>query len=198
MLKKQIGLCLLVVVGLLHASFVSAAVLSLVPDSINVTQSSSFDVDVVISDLDDDLVGAFDVTIGYDPSLLTATNVAFSGNLGFITLPSAGVPTPGKVNANETSLHPADELAAFQPYKMVQLATLSFMAINTGKASLNFVFPPIVVVPTIADELGDPISIRAFNGASVDISPIPLPGALWLMISALLGIGAMTRKRTQA
>lgn len=190
MSKKQIGLCFLGFFGLLYSCFSSAAILGLDPAVTNIGTSSSFDVDVVISDLGGDIVGGFDVTIGYDPSLLTATNVGFTSNLGSpLSLIGFDLATPGEVNANETSLLFSFELDALQPGDSVRLATLSFMANNVGTASLLF------TSALISDELGVEIPLQAVVGASVEISAIPIPGALWLMISGLLGLGAMGRKR---
>lgn len=195
MFKKQFGLCSIALFGLLHMNTASAATLSFNPGNLNVVESSLFEVDVVLSELAGDTVGAFEIAVGYDPLLLTATDVTFSGNLGstdpfdFETEAGFDLLTPGSVNADELSLLFDFELDALQPGDSVQIATLSFMANSVGTASLAF------TSWLISDEFGFEINVQTVEGASIDISPVPLPAALWLMISALLGVGAMARKR---
>ena len=201
MLKKQLFLCLILALGLLPVGHASAATLNFNPISLSVVETNSFDVDVILSDLGGGLVGGFDIVVGYDPLLLTATDVQYSGNLGIVdidTFTSTDLSIPGEVTAFEFSFLPAGSigdppvplsLGSLQDGASVTIATLRFLANGTGTASLSFLFSLI----SAGDAL--PIDLTAIGTARVVISPIPLPGAIWLMITGLMGVGAMARKK---
>ena len=192
MLKKQFLVCLMVLFGLLHMGAGSAATLSFDPSSQTVGLGDTFDVDVVISDLGGALVGGFEFTVDFDPLVLASTGVDFSNALGDPLFGEAITDTSadnvlGTVDAFNVSLLFFDfELAAIQTTPSFTLATLSFEALSIGHSSLDFL--GIVISDEFAFEIGS-------QGLSGDVSVVPLPGAVWLMITGLLGIGAMARKR---
>ena len=57
---------------------------------------------------------------------------------------------------------------------------------------LNDIFGALFLLPptTLAD-IANP-------AGAVDVTVVPLPGAVWLMLTGLFGIGAMARKRASA
>lgn len=196
MLKKQFLACVLAVFGILCIGQSSAATLSFSPANSVVNPTDSFDVDVVISDLGGNLVGAFDFTVGFDPAIIASTGVTFGGALGnpdplaFETITgSFGDNVFGTVDAFNISFLFDFELAALQDPGGFTLATLSFQALSIGQTALDF----LGIV--ISDDLGEAIGAQGVSG---NVSVVPLPGAVWLMLTGLLGIGAMARKKKAA
>ncbi len=198
MLKKHILACVLSIFGMLYLGSSAAATLSFSPSSTVVNEGDNFDVDVVISDLPFDdflgaqtLVGAFDITVGFDSSIIASTGVSFSDALGDDPLDvvngSAGDNVAGTVDAFSISL--LFDLSPFQTTPSFSLATLSFQALSIGTTPLDF----LNII--ISDDLGGPIGAQGVSG---DVSVVPLPGAVWLMLTGLLGIGAMARKNRDA
>ena len=191
--KKQFLVCLIAILGFLHMGSVSAATLDFIPSISNVNENDAFDVDVVISDLGGALVGAFDISVDYDPAVLSATGVQFSGSLGdasfFETVSGSDISIAGTVSAFNISLLLDFELAALQPSGGFTILTLSFLADAIGTSALEFGFS------VISDDLGNVISTSNQTG---QVNVVPLPGAVWLMITGLMGIGAMARKRAAA
>ena len=199
MLKRQILACMLAVLGILYMAPSAAATLSFSPSNSTVNRGDTVNVDVVISDLFDDflgaqaLVGAFDFTVGYDPTIISNTGVSFSGALGdpdpfaFETITGFDNSVAGQVNAFNVSL--LFDLAPLQPDPSFTLATLSFQGLDIGVSSLDF----LSII--ISDDLGLPIDAQGISGS---VSVVPLPGAVWLMITGLLGIGALARKGKKA
>ena len=191
--KKQFLVCLIALLGFLHIGSVSAATLDFIPSISNVNENDAFDVDVAISDLGGALVGAFDISVDYDPAVLSATGVQFSDSLGdasfFEAITFSDTSIAGTVSAFNTSLLFDFELAALQPSGGFTILTLSFLADAIGTSALEFSFS------LISDDLGIAISTSNQTG---QVNVVPLPGAVWLMITGLMGIGAMARKRAAA
>ena len=172
--KKRFGLCLLAIFALLQTGLASAATLSLSPANVNAVAPGSFDVDVILSDLPTDvfgdqvLVGGYNLAIGYDSSLLTATGVTFGGVLGSTdpldleTLAEVDTSTPGILSFKEASLLflPFDDLGQFQTSASLHLATLSFFANSVGSDSLTFL--SLSPFPAVTDNIGNEIFITEF------------------------------------
>ena len=127
--------------------------------------------------------------------IISSTGVSYSGVLGIpgvdtITGPEFSV--PGQVNAVNTSLlgifDPA-ELANLQTSPSFTLATLSFQALNIiGTTSLDF--DPLFTL--ISDDFGFAIDATLISG---DVSVVPIPGALWLFGTALIGLIGFSKRR---
>lgn len=201
--KKQFLICFLAALGLLQAGSASAATLELIPSSNSVVETNILTVDVVISGLTqpDEFIADYNIDVTYDIGILEATDVSFGTLLGgpfdsFTDahyLPGQLLYTPGIVNLSEFSFLSDTDLKDLQG-SSVYLATLSFLAIATGPGQIG-------IDPTFTRFVGDVASgpqVDLSAIVDVTVSPIPLPGALWLMITGLLGIGAMARKRGSA
>jgi hypothetical protein len=111
-----------------------------------VTEGQTVNEGVVISGLGlPPEVGAFDIFIGFDPSLLTPTNVEFGPLLGdpslFEALTAFSL-NVSNVEAAEVSLLPTSDLDALQSSSFT-LATISFVALANGTADFSYLGGPI-------------------------------------------------------
>ena len=133
---------LLFLITFMHSSFSSAALLELIPGSMNVNAGSNIDVGVYISQLDgaSPTVGAFDLDVAFDNSLLLPTAVTFGDYLGDASLFEVLTDVkflPGVVDLAAVSLLSSATLESTQPTSFL-LATLSFMGIGDGVVDLHF------------------------------------------------------------
>jgi hypothetical protein len=158
-----------------------AIVIQFVPGVQTVSLGDTVDVEVRILDLGGGAppsLGAFDLDVTFDPSILTPTAVTFGAFLGDPSLLEAVTGFtffPGLVDLFETSFLSGVELDALQPDPML-LATLSFDAVGLGTSAL--VFTDVI----LGDALGDPL-IATWSSGSVTVtgSAVPVPGTAWLL-----------------
>jgi len=132
------------VAALLSTHYAEAISLALAPSAASVSLGDAVNVDVNIAGLASGgppSVGAFDLDVAFDPSVLSPTGVAFGPFLGnpllFEALTDFKFSTPGIVDFAEVSLLSPFELDVLQPATF-SLATLSFTAIGSGTSQFNF------------------------------------------------------------
>lgn len=153
-----------------------------------VTAGTTLSVGVEVANLAGDIVSAYDLNVKYDSSLLTNPSVIFGtllGNASAFEVLESGTGTdtaPGLVDFAAVSLLSDATLLALQaPNATVTLATLSFDVLTNGVASLDIVFGP-------NDDVKCADAVQCISGTGV-----PEPGAIALLLTALLGCGATTR-----
>jgi hypothetical protein len=136
-------------------------------------------------------IGGFDITVGYDPLLLSFNSVIFDSYLGDPTTDAIAIDTPnsGTVNAYEVSFLSPSVLLQLQPDDFV-LFTLNFNAIGTGTSPLTF------DSVLLSDESGNQIVPTQLRSGSVDanFNSVPEPGTILLLGAGLLGLTALRRK----
>ena len=176
----MVGVVCACVVMLIGAT--SAQALSLEFKSSGSASSPSAEVWVMDRGMEE--IGGFDITIGYDPLLLSFNNIIFGSYLGDLTLFEADAGTSlqsgGTTNAYEVSFLATTELLKLQPDAFL-LFTMNFDAIGTGTSQLAF------TDALISNDLGDPIIPTDLKNGSIDVNPVPEPNNL-LLLCAGLGI----------
>jgi hypothetical protein len=143
------------------------------------------EVEVTISGLKSLDLAAFDLDVNYDEALLTFDSYTLTEELGSFALDEAEDWSlgdfEGSVNLSVVSY--LDDFSA-QPDAFT-LATLSFSGDEAGLSGINL--SEII----LSDDFGDPIP---YTVAGTHIEVVPIPGALWLLGSALAGLVGI-RKR---
>jgi hypothetical protein len=177
-----------------------SAHIGLQPDSILASNGDSISFDLVISDLGDlsaYSLGAFDIYIGFDESVLSFVSYSLDDFLGDINLfeaidASSGDDGSGEVNVAEVSLLDASVLDTFQPGEF-RLATLNFDVINLAAGAVSQL--SVLAGAVLADANGAPLLGTTQGSASVNgVVPVPVPGTLFLLAAALLG-GLVLKRR---
>jgi hypothetical protein len=194
-MKKFLNIALAMGLALvLTSTAVQAVELGFVPPAQEVPVGTSVSVDVVISGLGDftsPSLGAFDLDIAFDPSILSLSSVVFGPFLGDISLAEAiasDTPGVGTVNVFEVSFLLDFELDALQPGSF-PLVTLNFDTLNSGTSPLT------ITSATLSDAFGYLLSYTASEGS---VTVTPEPGTWVLMLSGLAGLLGIWRKRAVA
>ncbi|MEM6682437.1 MAG: cohesin domain-containing protein [Pseudomonadota bacterium] len=156
--------------------------------------------DQVVLDLDAEFlgdgvapsIGSFDIDVLYDQDSLAFVSVDFGMGLdlfGFGSLQTFDAGVPGIVNIAEMSLDLPSDLDALQMSSFT-LATLVFDTLKVGTsivtASVNSAFDAEGVEPIVFEVLTGTVTV------------VPVPGALPLMLSAILGGIGLRRWRARA
>jgi hypothetical protein len=197
-MRKLISMLSAVVVlgmGLIPAA--NAFTLSLVPQSSVVSPGGTLLVDVIASDLAAGAapsLGAFDLSVSYDAAILSFGSVAFGAGLDVLGLGSfqeADASALGLVNAFELSFDTTADLNTLQPGTFT-LFTITFSAASAGTSLLG------LSVNSLSSAEGTGLVADALNGASVSVAPVPLPAAVWMLLSGLAGTGLLARRRRQS
>lgn len=208
-IKKLIyGFGVLMAIALITVSQSWATSLAFIPQSSSWNINDSFNVDIQISDLGGSLVGAFELNVNYDSSILTFDSYSLGSGLGvnisidFLDpLADAYDGSMGDDGFGTIHLYESSWLALFDPTELANLqsdsfilATLSFTGSGVGNSGLSF------HNALISDDWGDSIDTMLGTG-SVEIvagapSPVPEPATLLLFSSGLASLTGMSlRKR---
>lgn len=166
-----------------------ATTLTLTPSTTTVNAGDSFQVDLVVSDLGSGTdLGAFDVQLNFDASLLKLVSYSLGSSLGDLSLLealdlSSGLLSAGSFNLAEVSLL-AELLGQADSFT---LATLSFSALDAGSSTLS------LSNVTLGDAYGDALS-SSLESATVTANAVPEPASLALLATGL-GLLLLTRRR---
>ena len=198
MSNKQIGFCLIAILGLLQINAARAAVVGFDPVSQTVVQGNTASVDLVISGLGADILSGFDLEISYDDSILSFQS--FTVGPGPTGLDPFGLDGglfsfgaelfPGTAFVQDLSLEPDATLQMFQPDSFI-LGTIVFDTLSTGTSALTF------SSALLAGETGPlgtfPLQADLLTG-SITVSAIPVPAAVWLFATGLIGLIGLAKR----
>ena len=178
--------------------FAHSALIEFQPDSILAGNGDSISFDLVISDLGSfspDSLGAFDISIGFDASVLSFASYDLGGFLGDINLfeavDASSGDIGGAVNVAEVSLLSAIDLDALQPDEFT-LATLNFNVINLAAGAVSQL--SVLSGAVLAD--ADGASLLATTSGPASVHGIPVPGTLFLLAAGLFGGLALKRRQS--
>ena len=149
--------------------------------------------DIMVSDLGAANVGSFGFDLFF-PNFLAFDSITFSpylGNeaMGEVVNYYAALPQQ-IVMVGAFSMLSDAELDMMQPNMPFSLASLTFTGLTTGFGEVNLV--------NVALNDGSGISLNPviFGDSFVAVDAVPVPGAVWLLGSGLLGlVGNQARKR---
>jgi hypothetical protein len=139
-------------------------------------------------------VGDFDLTISWDPAIVSLFDIDYGTQLGG---PADSLQNPftfgaGTVNASEISLLVVADLMALQPGPAATLLTLVFDTIALGTSPVN------IAVTAIGDEVGLAHNVVTLEPGSITVIdgqvPIPEPGSMLLLAS---GLGWLAKRRAR-
>ena len=185
-------ICLFVALSLIVLAPVRAAVLTVTPSTQTVNVGDAFVVDLQVSGLGGGTsLGVYDIDFGFDPALLSFSNLAFGTGLDVLGLGSLQTITTGAgvVNLFELSLDSVSDLNALQGSAFT-LGTLSFSALAPGNGFFS------LSVNALGDANGAPL-LASMQGGSVTVAaPVPEPETYSMMIAGLCMLAfAMRRLR---
>lgn len=170
---------------LITASAAQAVTISLDPASTTSVAGSNFSLDV-LADFSSTEIIQGSVEFNFDSNLLSYTG--FSWNSDFLSLfPLA-----------ELEIESSEIVSiGFGTFDTVTgdghtIGTISFDALAVGSTAVN-----MGVSSFHGDYLdsGYNIVTASFNNATVDISAVPVPAAVWLFGSGLIGLAGIARRR---
>lgn len=185
MKRLLFALAAAMLVSLPRPAAAAAITLTLEPQVVAFNAGEIVDVDVVVGNLGEFMppsVGAFDLTVAFDDSVLLPLDVDFGLLLGdpslFEAIAGFDASAAGLVEFAEVSLLSPDDLDALQPASF-RLATLQFLALADGRGAFAFVGDLRV---------DDPFGIK------FDVIGEP-PAAALALLAAALALGVRRRYR---
>ena len=190
MIRKVIPMaCVLLLVCAIPAAAGTNVTLSLDPPAQDVKIGGLASVTVGISGLGDltaPALGAFDLDLAFDPTLLSFNNIVFGDQLALAgpgsSITGFSLTAPGMLDVFEISLIPTPVLNSTQPASFA-LFTLTFDALAQGLSPLNL----LNIILSDAD--GMILGVPEISGS---INVIPAPGAVLL---GVVGLGMVHRLR---
>ncbi len=144
-----------------------------------------------------DSLGDYDVNINYDAGLFAFNNVSWGDSVkgnqldinGFGGLFGNDSPSAGLLHFFQTSFDSAVDLESMQSDSFT-LFSMVFSSLATGNASFS------LTTNALGDAYGNNLAPAAVNGTTtVSVTPVPLPAAFPLLLSALCMLGVWGRRK---
>jgi hypothetical protein len=191
------GIFLLLALCCLRFPLAHAALIELQPDDLLAGPGDSLSFDLIVSGLGNggpDSLGAFDISVGFDPTKLAFTGYSLGDLLGDVGLAeaidaSAG-DVGGAVNVAEVSLLSATDLDTLQPDSFV-VATLEFDVVDLDPSVVTQL--SVLSGAVLGDAFGSQLTVTGLGSASVQ--GVPVPGTLLLVSASLFGWLSLRNRR---
>ena len=206
-MKKFTTLTGVAVAAMIFAAGATASTVSVNPDIIDVSVGTTFGA-TLVADFSDVVGGTSGGGVGlsWDPTVLTLNEAASGYSADITGLIADQAATLGgdagflfsEVDAVTGSLtlsmdfcplfNPCDSLSLFNIYDLV------FDAVNPGTSPVDVgisIFGDVWWDNILLDPLPDP----TYVGATVTVGAVPVPSAVWLFGSGLIGIVGIARRR---
>lgn len=169
-----------------------AIVIGFHQDFLEIEVGNPLNVDIVALNLGNftpPSLGAFDIEIAFDCTILSFGSATFGSFLGDPSMGEAIFDyqeiTPGLVNLYDLSLLSSIELDALQPADF-SLATLHFNTISLGNSTIN------LTVKALSDATGGPFLFNKEETTNVNVTPEPT--TILLVGSGLISLAGFRRK----
>jgi hypothetical protein len=190
---KIVLMCFVVCSAIFSGSQAWAISLSFDPSASTFAVGDFFGLDVVISDLENDNLAAFDFNVNYDDAILEFDSYTLGTGLGDISLLEAADLSGGDLGGGTINLGELSWLSDFswQADSFI-LATLFFVGIDAGESLLSF--SDVV----LSDDLWPPAALDAdlYNGFVKEVmAPVPEPSPFLLFGGGLIGLAPGFRKK---
>lgn len=193
-ISKAAALAGLLATGLLGAVSAHAIYVEALPTSPTVAVGGTVQVDINIGDLTDfaaPSLGAYDLSIMFDAAALQYTGVNWGAQLdqlqlGSLALEDSDSAANGLLNFFEVSY---DDIATLNTLQAGDFTVVSlfFTALTAGTSHI------VIDVLSLADAESNVLTADRITGA--DITAVPLPAALPLLMSGLLLLAGRARKK---
>ena len=180
---------LLGAVALLMASQANAATVSINPASITVGDGASFSLTVSGADFPETIGGGF--SLSWDANILALTS-ADVDLLGQLT--TAGWDT-SSVSSAAGQLDVLNASFATTFTGAFDILTLDFLALQQGVTTADLALNPIQGSDWVAGDFFTAIPVT-YEGATVTVGAVPVPAAVWLFGSGLIGLVGIARRRS--
>ncbi|CAN5604128.1 hypothetical protein BH10ACI4_BH10ACI4_21530 [soil metagenome] len=163
-----------------------AATITFLPISQTINLGDSTTVNVSVSGLSvGQALGAFDLLVLNNSSIITPTSVFFFSNLGDPTMELTDFSlTSGSANAAETSFESTADLLSLQGGLPFSLFQLTYKAVGAGTSSLTFGSSPLILADGDGSILPTPTLIAGsitVRGDVIPPSPVPEPSTFVLL-----------------
>jgi opacity protein-like surface antigen len=201
-MKKFCALALAAAAALSMAAPASAGIeVRMLPQTLNVNVGDTFQIDLQISGLGDEILSAYDLNVLFNGGLAGYHDAVFSNALGPVSDPlfaPEATDNPGNTGLLGFSELLDDDLAAIQPDTVV-FVSLSYTALSQGAAFFTWGADPDFQRNVVGR---DALTLDAsFFGTCVAIGDascdnrVPAPATFGLAGLALLGAGLTSRRR---
>jgi hypothetical protein len=195
MLNKNLALGAVLLMFSLHVAPASAINVDVIPSQPSLNVGEMLTADVVISDLglfSPPSLGVFEIDLNFDNSLFAPGAVTFGVQLdlfGFGINPRGATPLASTVNVFEISLDSPSDLDTLQLDRFL-LFSVQFEALSAGVGVFD------LAIIELGNSVADPLFASTTSATVQVMSPnaVPVPAAVWLFGTALLGFIGMSRR----